>query len=135
MSQSFTENDGLGLDTRVLSDFLIQLNISRRHFAAYPRNHPILTRSAAKALEQLSDLLPPGEELTVGVARDALLVGDTSLDKGNTVYRDLATALFDSGIAVVTFVVAERPKISGWYISSTLAGGTTNTPGVVARTT
>lgn len=25
------------------------------------------------------------------------------------------------------------PKVSGWYISSALAGGTTNSPGVVAR--
>jgi hypothetical protein len=103
LSQLFSENGGLGLDTRVLSDFLIQLNIARRHFAAYPRNHPILARSAAKALEQLRDLLLPGAELAIGVARDALLVGDTSLDKENPVFRDLATALFDSGIAVVTF--------------------------------
>ena len=28
-----------------------------------------------------------------------------------------------------------RPKVSGWYISSAFAGGTTNCPSVVARTT
>ena len=31
--------------------------------------------------------------------------------------------------------VPVRPKVSGWYISSALAGGTTNWPGVVARVT
>src|SRR5262249_55529944 len=30
---------------------------------------------------------------------------------------------------------ALRPKVSGWYISSALAGATTNVPGVVARVT
>ena len=38
-----------------------------------------------------------------------------------------------------TFVVSaslpDRPKVSGVYISSALAGGTTKTPGVVARAT
>lgn len=28
-----------------------------------------------------------------------------------------------------------RPKVSGWYISSALVGGTTKVPGVVARAT
>ena len=32
-----------------------------------------------------------------------------------------------------TLLVAERPNVSGVYISSALAGGTTNLPGVVAR--
>jgi hypothetical protein len=31
--------------------------------------------------------------------------------------------------------VPVRPKVSGWYISSALAGGATKVPGVVARAT
>ena len=37
--------------------------------------------------------------------------------------------------SITTRSVFPRPKVSGWYISSALAGGTTNTPGVVARAT
>ena len=37
--------------------------------------------------------------------------------------------------STITLSVPPRPKVSGWYISSAFAGGTTNTPGVVARAT
>src|SRR5882672_7966410 len=37
--------------------------------------------------------------------------------------------------SITTRSVAPRPKVSGWYISSAFVGGTTNTPGVVARAT
>src|SRR5215510_15729555 len=37
--------------------------------------------------------------------------------------------------STTTRSVAPRPKVSGWYISSAFDGGTTNTPGVVARAT
>lgn len=35
--------------------------------------------------------------------------------------------------STITRSLPLRPKVSGAYISSALAGGTTNTPGVVAR--
>ncbi len=37
--------------------------------------------------------------------------------------------------STITRSVAPRPKVSGWYISSAFGGGTTKTPGVVARAT
>ena len=37
--------------------------------------------------------------------------------------------------STTTRSLAERPKISGWYISSAFVGGTTKLPGVVARVT
>src|SRR5262249_24320187 len=37
--------------------------------------------------------------------------------------------------STTTRSVAPRPKVSGWYLSSAFDGGTTNTPGVVARAT
>lgn len=37
--------------------------------------------------------------------------------------------------STLTKSVPVRPKVSGAYISSALAGGTTNCPGVVARVT
>jgi hypothetical protein len=37
------------------------------------------------------------------------------------------------GYCTTTLSEALRPKVSGEYISSALAGGTTNVPGVVAR--
>ena len=37
--------------------------------------------------------------------------------------------------STITRSLALLPKVSGWYISSALAGGTTKLPGVVARAT
>jgi hypothetical protein len=39
------------------------------------------------------------------------------------------------GISTITRSVFPRPKVSGVYISSARAGGTMNSPGVVARAT
>ena len=37
--------------------------------------------------------------------------------------------------STTTFALELRPKVSGWYISSAFAGGTTKEPGVVALAT
>jgi hypothetical protein len=42
---------------------------------------------------------------------------------------------FCGDYSTFTKSVPVRPKVSGWYISSAFAGGTTNCPGVVARAT
>jgi hypothetical protein len=49
--------------------------------------------------------------------------------------RNVRCAIRDNRYSTITRSVAPRPKVSGLYISSAFVGGTTNTPGVVARAT
>lgn len=103
MVTTATVIEGLDLDVKLLSNFIYELNISRRHVTAYPKDHPIIAASLDKALQILDQLLADQTEVTLGIARDTLIVGKGFLDKGNPIYRDLARLLFDHGIAAITF--------------------------------
>jgi HEAT repeat protein len=96
-------NSTLDLDTRLLSNFIYEFNIARRHVSAYPPNHPIIAVSAEKVLKHLRELLSVRDEITLGIAKDTLIIGDSFLDKTNPVYRDVARLLFGHGIAAITF--------------------------------
>lgn len=103
MTTTGTTTSELNFDTRRLSNFIIQLNISLRLVASYPKNHPIIGSSLHKVLHLLELLLEFRTDITVGVARDTLMVEYALLDSKNPVYRSLAKALFDHDIAAITF--------------------------------
>ena len=92
-----SDTSTLDLDTRLLSNFIYELNIARRHVIAYPDNHPIIASTLSKVTNLLCQLLSAKDEITLGVAKDTLLVGDSFLDKNNPVYRDLARLFFGHG--------------------------------------
>ncbi len=99
-----TQDRELPLDTQLLSDAVIELNISRKNVGIYPPGHIQITKSIDRAFALLSRMLELRAEMTLGIAKDTLLVGKDYLDRKNPVYRDLALALNQQGIAAVTFV-------------------------------
>ncbi len=98
-----SNSDTLDLDTRLLSNFIYELNIARRHVIAYPSQHPVIAASIGKVLALLRELLTLRESLMLGIAKDTLIIGDSFLDKNNPVYGDLARLLFGQGVAAITF--------------------------------
>ncbi|GAM09501.1 hypothetical protein OR1_01780 [Geobacter sp. OR-1] len=98
-----SDTSTLGLDTRLLSNFIYEFNIARRHVAAYPSNHPIITATLSKVTDLLQQLLLTRDDISLGIAKDTLLIGDSHLDKNNPVYRDVARLFFSHGIAAVSF--------------------------------
>ncbi len=92
------------LDTRLLSDAVIELNISRHNVSIYPRNHPIVDRSLRKAYEHFEKLFEFSTEITVSIAKDTLIVDDQALDKKHPVYKEFAMSLSNMNIATVTFI-------------------------------
>jgi hypothetical protein len=93
----------LPLDTKLLSDAVIELNISRKNVGIYPPGHIQITNSIDRAYHILLKLFDIRPEMTLGVAKDTLLVGKNYLDQKNPVYRDFALSLNQQGIAAVTF--------------------------------
>ena len=85
-----------------MSDFIYSLNIARRQIQSYPPGHPIIAAAADKLLGLLPKLLEFRSEVTIGIARDTLLVGGQVLDNTNPIYRDFATNLFDAKVASLT---------------------------------
>jgi len=92
------------LDTRLLSEAVIELNISRKNVGIYPPGHIQITKSIDRAYEILQKLFEIRSEMTFGVAKDTLLVGQDYLDRKNPVYRDFALSMNQQSIASVTFI-------------------------------
>ena len=103
MSDILTKSD-LPLDTRLLSEAIYELNISRHNVSIYPRNHPIVEKSLGQAFSFLLKLFELRNEITLAIAKDTLIIDDNYLDKKNPVYKDFATCLSQKSIAYLTFM-------------------------------
>jgi len=103
MSDNDSPNKDLALDTRLLSDFIFELTISRRCVTSYPQGHPLIQASMKKVMTLFAQLLEYRREITLGVARNALIFEQKFLDQKNPVYRDYAKILFSQGIVALTF--------------------------------
>ena len=89
-------------DTKLLSDFIYELNIARRCGISYPQGHPRVQASVKKVMDLLRQLLEFREKLALGIAREVIVIEKFHLDKNNPVYRDYAKSLFQLGIATLT---------------------------------
>lgn len=95
-------NQTCDLDTKLLSEFIYALNIARRQVLSYPPGHPMVATATAKLVDVIPRLLEFRKEITLGIARDALMLEGGLLDAGNPVFQDLARNLFDARIASLT---------------------------------
>ena len=92
------------LDARLLSEAIIELNISRHNVSIYPQHHPIVENSLNKVFELLQKLCELKDKVTLAIAKDTLIIDDQSLDKHHPVYSDFAACLSRMNIAYVTFL-------------------------------
>ncbi len=97
------KQEKLPIDARLLSDAIIELNISRRSVGLYPPEHPIVKESIGKAFELLKRLFDLRSSITLGIAKDTLVIDEYVLDRKNPVFREFALSLHSKGIAAVTF--------------------------------
>lgn len=95
-------SQSVDFDTKLLAEFIYALNITRRQILSYPVGHPIVATATAKLIAIVPRLLEFRTEITLGIARDALLVEESLLDADNPVFQDLARNLFDVRIASLT---------------------------------
>ncbi len=99
------KRERLPLDARLLADAVIELNISRRSVSIYPPDHPVTRESVGRAFEFLLKLFELRGTITLGIAKDILVVDEHVLDRKNPVFREFALSLHEKGIAAVTFVL------------------------------
>ncbi len=92
------------LDMRLLTEAVIELNISRKNVGIYPPGHIQIAKSIERAYQLLQKMFEIRNEMTLGVAKDTLLIGKDYLDQKNPVYRDFALSMSHQGIASVTFI-------------------------------
>jgi hypothetical protein len=92
------------LDMRLLIEAVIELNISRKNVGIYPPGHIQIAKSIERAYQIFKKMFEIQNEMTLGVAKDTLLIGKDYLDQKNPVYRDFALSMSQQGIASVTFI-------------------------------
>jgi hypothetical protein len=97
------KKEKLPLDAKLLSDAVIELNISRRSVGLYPREHPIARESIEKAFALLEKLFDLRSSITIGIAKDTLVVDEYTLDRKNPVFKEYAASVHGKGIAAITF--------------------------------
>ncbi len=110
-----------------LSDFLIELSAALQKYAMYPPGHPVLGPASESVFRRLSVLLASHGSLSIGVAREQLIIEGVATDSSHALLRSLADRLhhhelgaisFAEGVAAVEIadilaLVAEEPERTG----------------------
>jgi hypothetical protein len=89
--------------SRELSDFLIELSIALHKHAMYPDGHPTLAPSSEGVARRLAALLADRGTLSLGVARDQLVIEGVATDPRHPVLKDLAERLHAHHLGAVSY--------------------------------
>jgi len=86
---------------RELIDFLIELSIALQKFAIYPTGHPMLATTVERLERRLRPLLERRETLSLGVARNQLVIEGVATEETHAVLRELAERLHHHHLGAV----------------------------------
>jgi hypothetical protein len=89
--------------SRDLADFLIELSIALHKHAMYPSGHPSLAPAAAGVTRRAELLLEDRSTLSLGVARQQLVIEGVATDPKHPVLAELAGRLHRHHLGAVTF--------------------------------
>ncbi len=81
----------------------MELSIALHKHAMYPEGHPSLTPAADRVLQRLDPLLVERGSLSLGVAREQLVIEGVATDSKNPVLADLAGRLHRHHLGAITF--------------------------------
>lgn len=103
MSRLTTVGESSAALSKELSDFLIELSIGLHKNAIYPPGHPLLEGATAGIARRVEALLQDRASLSLGVARQQLIIEGVATDENNPVLRDLAHRLHRHHLGAVKF--------------------------------
>ena len=89
--------------SRDLADFLIELSIALHKHAMYPEGHPSLAPAAAAVTKRAALLLQDRATVSLGVARNQLVIEGVATDPKHPVLRELAGRLHRHHLGAITF--------------------------------
>ncbi len=88
---------------RELSDFLIEFSIALHKHSMYPGGHPTLAPASEGVARRLETLLAERGTLSLGVARDQLVIEGVATDPRHPVLKDLADRLHRHHLGAISF--------------------------------
>jgi hypothetical protein len=89
--------------SRDLADFLIELSIALHKHAMYPEGHPSLAPAASGVTRRVASLLEDRATVSLGVARNQLVIEGVATDPKHPVLRELAGRLHRHHLGAITF--------------------------------
>src|SRR6266700_1208320 len=89
--------------SRDLADFLIELSIALHKHAMHPEGHPSLAPAAAGLTRRAALLLEDRATVSLGVARNQLVIEGVATDPKHPVLRELAGRLHRHHLGAITF--------------------------------
>lgn len=95
--------DQLPIDARLLTEAVIELNISRKSVGLYPPDHYIIKGTVNRAFGLLERLFELRSSITLGIAKDTLVVDEYCLDRKNPVFSEFARSIHAKNIAAIVF--------------------------------
>lgn len=98
-----TTTSGSAALSRELSDFLIEFSIGLHKNAIYPPGHPLLENTTSELSRRLGALFNDRATLSLGVARNQLIIEGVATDESNPVLRELAMRLHRHHLGAVKF--------------------------------
>lgn len=98
-----TTTAGSAALSKELSDFLIEFSIGLHKNAIYPPGHPLLENTTTELSRRLEALFRERQALSLGVARNQLIIEGVATDESNPVLRELASRLHRHHLGAVKF--------------------------------
>jgi hypothetical protein len=89
--------------SRELGEFLIELSIAIHHHGMYPAGHPSLEPAGERVTDRVTYLLKKRATLSLGVAKDQLVIEGVATDTNNPLLRELAGRLHRHHLGAVSF--------------------------------
>ncbi len=89
--------------SRELADFLIELSIALHKHAMYPEGHPSIAPAAAGVTRRAEQFLEDRPTLSLGVARQQLVIEGVATDPKHPLLAELAGRLHRHHLGAVTF--------------------------------
>ncbi len=89
--------------SRELRDFLIQFSIALHRFGMYPDDHPSLPPTVERVTGRTTELLFERPNLSIGIARNQLIIEGVATDPKNPVLQELAVRLHRHHLGAITF--------------------------------
>lgn len=88
---------------RELADLLIELSIALHKHAMYPEGHPSLGPAAQGVIRRLDTCMQDRASLSLGIARNQLVIEGVATDSKNPVLKELAGRLHRHHLGAITF--------------------------------
>jgi hypothetical protein len=93
----------VGLDVSLIGAVVRELAGAYRNVSSYPKGHPVVIQACERAAGMLARVCVNREAITLGVARETLMVGESSLGTLVPAARNFVRTLAHHGVALLTF--------------------------------